>query len=221
MRSLLRSLLSGLFHFANFHYKKLFGIKCKRIPNYVKQKIKPGSIIIDCGANVGNVSSSLIQSGAKLYCFEPHPLAFHVLRQRFANNSDVKVFNSAVGTHIHAAKLYKHIESSKDELKYSTGSSLVDIKNNVDKNEYYDVNVINLIDFINSLKKKVFLIKIDIEGAEVELLNKFIDEGTYKKVDYIFVETHEKIIPEIEMPTKELKSRIRELKIDNIYMNWG
>lgn len=217
----MRSLVSGMLHFANFHRKNLFGIKYKRIPKYVKQKIKPGSIIIDCGANVGNVSSSLIHTGAKLYCFEPHPLAFEVLRQRFANNPDVKVFNSAVGTYAHTAKLYKHVESSKDELKYSTGSSLVELKNNIDNNEYYEVDVINLVDFINSLQKKVFLIKIDIEGAEIELLNRFIDEGTYKKADYIFVETHEKVIPGIEMPTKELKSRIRQLKIGNIYTNWG
>ena len=204
----------------NFSFKNYFNIKHKKVPAYLMYKLNQDSIVIDCGANVGEVSSPLISSGAKLFCFEPHPLAYQKLKQRFKNSSRVIVYDDAVGIENHRAKLYKHINSNTDELKYSTGSSLYSNKSNVDPNDYYEINVINLVEFIDSLALQIFILKIDVEGAEVELVNKLIDKGTYKKIDYIFVETHDKKMPELIVPTKKLRLKIKELNITNIYTNW-
>ena len=213
-------LLSSIIAQAEFNYKNYFGIKHTKVPDYILQKIKPDSVIIDCGANVGEVSFPLVGTGALLFCFEPHPVAFKALNKRFENVSNVKLFDAAVGVVEHKAKLYKHVQSTNDELKYSTGSSLYSTKNNVNPNDYYEINVINLPEFIDSLTSRIFMLKVDIEGAEIELLNKLIDEGTYKKIDYIFVETHESKMPALKVPTQELKERIKRLKIKNIYTNW-
>ncbi|WP_214225514.1 FkbM family methyltransferase [Pedobacter sp. B4-66] len=212
--------LNNMFAQANFELKNFFNIKHKKVPKYLLRKLKKDMIVIDCGANIGEVSFPLIDSGAKLFCFEPHPLAFKKLKQRFENVANASVYDVAVGVYEHKSKLYKHINSDTDELKYSTGSSLCSFKNNVNSEEYYEINVINLIDFIVSLSSKVFILKIDIEGAEVELVNHLIDKEVHKKIDYIFVETHEEKMPELFIPTNELKSKIKELKIRNIYTNW-
>jgi hypothetical protein len=51
--------------------------------------------------------------------------------------------------------------------------------------------VVRLVDFLEPFDFVDF-IKIDIEGAEYELLDDLIESDCIKKVGYIAVETHEK-----------------------------
>ena len=64
------------------------------------------------------------------------------------------------------------------------------------------------------------LIKIDIEGAEINLIERIIDSGSYKNIGQIFVETHEHKIPELVEPTNTLRARIKKEEITNINLNW-
>ena len=41
-----------------------------------------GSTVIDCGANVGDISLKLAGTGARLYTFEPNSFAYKVLTER-------------------------------------------------------------------------------------------------------------------------------------------
>ena len=52
------------------------------------------------------------------------------------------------------------------------------------------VEVIDLIEFVQALDRRVKILKIDIEGAEFEIIEKLLDTGIYRKIDYIFCETH-------------------------------
>jgi len=45
--------------------------------------ILPGSVCIDCGANLGAITAMLADKGATVYAFEPHPLCAEKLRERF------------------------------------------------------------------------------------------------------------------------------------------
>jgi len=56
-------------------------------------------VIFDVGANVGDVTLRYRElfPTAKLYCFEPFPESFAILRQRFEGNPDVHLFEEAVG----------------------------------------------------------------------------------------------------------------------------
>ena len=82
------------------------------------------------------------------------------------------------------------------------------------------MDVIDFIGFIDSFNKRVFIVKIDIEGGEIELVNQLIDKGAHEKIDYLFVETHERKTPELLPSTLQLKKRIKQLGIKNIYLNW-
>ena len=53
------------------------------------------------------------------------------------------------------------------------------------------LSLINFSNFINELEGRVRLVKMDIEGAEIEVLNSLIDTDQVRKVDMILVETHE------------------------------
>jgi FkbM family methyltransferase len=94
--------------------------------------IKKGDICIDAGSNVGNITAQMLDYGAKVYAFEPNPFAFAKLEQRFILNKNVVCFNKGVYSKQDKMALYFHENSHEDEVKWSTGSSLLDFKSNVD-----------------------------------------------------------------------------------------
>ena len=50
---------------------------------------------------------------------------------------------------------------------------------------------------------------MDIEGSEIEILNKIIDLNIHDKIKYIFVETHERFSHKLGLKTAKLKLRIK------------
>ena len=78
----------------------------------------------------------------------------------------------------------------------------------------------DLCRYIDSLGREVDILKMDIEGEEIAVLNKMISEETYKKVGLILVETHETKIPGHKEKVASLKQLIQEKRINNIKLNW-
>jgi hypothetical protein len=54
------------------------------------------------------------------------------------------------------------------------------------------------------------LLKLDIEGAEIRVLNHLMDTGAIELVELTVVETHEDQIPSLIAQTNELRSRIQK-----------
>jgi len=187
-----------------------------------KIEINFGDIVIDCGANIGDVTNYFQNRGAKVIAFEPNEYAYNVLQERFKNNPKVTCVQKGVAgsNNTGKGKLFLHEEAGKDQVMYSTGSSIVSDKNNVNTENYLLIELIDLCKFIKILNKPVKILKIDIEGAEIDLLNSLIDEGIAQEIPYIFVETHEKKVPSLVEPTEKLKQRIKDEKLFNINLNW-
>ena len=87
-------------------------------------------------------------------------------------------------------------------------------KPNISTKIYEEVKQINFAKFLKSLKIKVELIKIDIEGYEIELINHLLDHNSLDNVKKIYLETHEEKIKELIIPTKKLKKRIKSLGLE-------
>lgn len=206
-----------------FNLKNVLGWNIEHVPFFLAKKIDSNSIIIDCGANVGVIVKPLLVYGPRLYCFEPNPLAFEQLSINMNYADNVQLINKAVGTESKMAKLFKHV-SSKDSIDNeklnSVSSSLLAYKANVDTDNYYEVEIINFIEFLKDLNERIYIIKIDIEGAEVELVNAILDNNLHNQIDYMFVETHENTIPELKESTREMILRAKDLGLNNIYFNW-
>lgn len=64
------------------------------------------------------------------------------------------------------------------------------------------------------------MIKLDIEGAEFDILNDLIDQKLYKKIEYIMVETHERFFNDGIQKINLLKEKIRKNNITNIFLDW-
>lgn len=155
-------------------YKELFE---DEIYNFKTTKENP--FIIDCGANIG--LSVLYFKGlhpkATVLAFEPDAANFKLLQKNITANGlkDVTAMQSAVWTH-------------NDTVSFSSNGSQGSQISNENKNSV-TVKASRLADFLN--QKQVDFLKIDIEGAEWEVLK---DCAPYlHHVQDLFVEYHGKV----------------------------
>lgn len=195
-----------------------------RIINYFKlikkiRVIRKNDIVIDCGANVGDISKYFLRRKAIVHAFEPNPFAFEILSERFPKKN-ITYYQQAVFNEKGKKKLFLHEWSVRDEILGSTGSSLFKEKDNVLEDKFVEVEVIRLVDFINKINKQIRILKIDIEGAEYELLTDLIHSETYKKIDFIYVETHAEKYPIFEKKHRQLIQLIQQKKVNNIHLDW-
>src|SRR5216117_3530220 len=56
----------------------------KLIP--VLRRLNKNSLVIDCGANTGDITKKFADTGATVHAFEPDPLAYEFLKKRFEKN---------------------------------------------------------------------------------------------------------------------------------------
>lgn len=187
----------------------------------VKPYIRSGEVFIDCGANVGKISKQALEAGAIVHAFEPNPFAFKALMDHLGSNSNFHGYQKAISNQKGKLFLYLHENSDQDEVHWSTGSSLLDYKSNVRADKSVEVEVESLTDFIDSLGSvNISVVKIDVEGAEVDILPDLIEKNYYKQIGNIFVETHDHKIPELKEKTDAIRDSIQKKKIKNIHLDW-
>ncbi len=181
----------------------------------------PGEVVIDAGANVGRITFALALRGATVHAFEPNPVAFEALSRTLEGWPGVVLHNAAVATHDGEVRLYFHRRHRNEPLLYSTGSSTVAEKVNVAKDDFVDVAAVDLARFIVELGAPVRLLKMDIEGAEVELVPHLIASGAAQRVETMVVETHEAKTPTLAEATKAMRDQITSAGLaQRIRLDW-
>ena len=183
--------------------------------------LRPGDIAIDCGANVGLFTTLMAVSGATVYAFEPNPAAYEALAGAVAAFPNAHPIHAAVTAAPGPVKLFLHKWADEDPVHWSTGSSLLESKNNVRKDHFTVVEGVPLARFIRELGvDRIRLLKMDIEGAEVEVLNQLLDEGLHQMIDQAFVEVHDRRVPELREPTQRLRRRLESLGAAHFCLDW-
>ena len=176
------------------------------ISSIINTQLGVGDIVIDLGANIG-IATSIFQSrGSTVYSVEPNPHAFRKLERRFRKNHLVfPIEAAAVFDDTDFIPLFMHVDSALSPLKYSTGSSLMNDKPNIDSNSFVRVKGLNLLSLIQSLGK-IKVLKMDVEGYETILVPALINSGVISNIEYVFVETHEKKWPTLATDTEYMKA---------------
>lgn len=129
------------------------------------KSIKKGDVVLDIGANIGYYSvlaSKLVGKKGKVYAFEPDPRNLKLLYKNLEVNGcqNVVVVEAALGSKKGKLFLTQDI-SNPGESSLAKGK----------KGKKILVDVIRLDDFVRQKRiKNVDLIKIDVEGAELEVL---------------------------------------------------
>ena len=173
--------------------------------------IGAGDIVLDCGANVGNVTDVLLASGATVYAFEPNPHVFPVLQGRFGRHgARVTCIPKGVWTEAGSQRMYHDPRCAEDPARWGVSSSLVGAKKNVDRDCHSDVELVDLNEFVRGLGGRVKLLKLDVEGVEFELINGLIERGGIECVDFVVAETHEASVPDHGGERAKLLKRIAD-----------
>lgn len=180
----------------------------------------PGDIAIDCGANIGDVTLTLAAGGATVHAFEPFPEAFAVLERRTRDFPHVHCHPRAVADCSGSTQLFLHRRRSEDPLKHSAGSSLIAEKHNLDPQRSIEVEKVDLAEVIQDLGPRVKLLKIDVEGFEVRLLNHLLDTGAIHAVDQVFCETHEFKVARLYRDIRRLRQRLAAEGIEHVNLDW-
>lgn len=141
---------------------------------------------LDIGANYGLASIILAKQnpGSIIYSFEPNPDVFEVFLKNIKDN-DIKniiPYNKALHSNKNF-KLMKHPYCSGANIM-SDDKKLLEIfyiKHGITQIEDISVDTISIDEFINQANiKKIFLLKIDCEGSEFDILGN--SENIFKTV---------------------------------------
>jgi FkbM family methyltransferase len=142
-----------------------FGLNDDR-PQGLYELIKTNYVIIDVGANIGQTSMNFAKSGGEnsvIYAFEPDPVNYSKAIENLKLNSfnNIHYFNIGLG-------------SASEKLSLKINSPLNRGGNRIDRNSGNSSLIITIDTLDNILEKenvkKVDLIKIDVEGFELEVL---------------------------------------------------
>jgi FkbM family methyltransferase len=135
----------------------------------LRQNLKPGMDVIDIGAHIGLftvVCSQLTKGKGKIVCFEPTPGTFQLLQQTIKLNhcENVTSVQAAVSDKVGTATFY--ISSDHEG---NNSNSLVG-NNPLHKMSGYDVKLETIDNIIHTYSLKPAIVKIDVEGAELDAL---------------------------------------------------
>ncbi|NSX54707.1 FkbM family methyltransferase [Parasulfitobacter algicola] len=179
-----------------------------------------GKLCIDLGANIGEISKIMAKQASTVYAFEPDPWTAEQLRKNLISINNVEVVEAAVGVEDSTISMYRHNDFESDQITSSQSTSTFADKTNIDLNNAIEVQQIDFVRFLADLNTDIGVIKMDIEGSEVAVLNALLEAPILNRIDYIFVETHEKRIPDLEIPIDKLFRKVRKLKRPIINLNW-
>lgn len=190
----------------------------KLIPDLFR--LGKNSLVIDCGANVGHISKLLSSTGATIIAFEPDPLAYSRLARRCTKKKNITLIQKGVWDKNATIQLYQHEDSNGSDASFTVGSSIKSDKINISRENAHSIEVIDLIQFLREQTQKIDLIKMDIEGAEIEILYKILETESWHLFDRMYVETHETKIPAHVSELKNIKKILKEKGVKNIKLNW-
>jgi FkbM family methyltransferase len=149
------------------------------------------SNLIDVGSNKGQfiILSSEFQNLDNIYSFEPQKDQLKIQKKLFKNNKKIKFYNFALGSKNKKLKFY--FTERKDS------SSLLKINKNLTNKKSYNIQYERYITvkdgysvFKNLKFNKPVLLKIDVQGYELEVLKGF--KKLLKKINFILLEVSNK-----------------------------
>jgi FkbM family methyltransferase len=136
--------------------------------SYFEKCIRPNQTILDIGAHIGLYSvffSKKLQGTGRVICFEPTPGTFAILRNTVQLNAlkNCTLVNAAIAE---KSGTLKFNLTSKDG-EGSNANSLVQTERSVNSTE---VKVYSIDDYCREENLKIDVLKIDVEGYELNAL---------------------------------------------------
>tara|TARA_B100001063_G_scaffold13598_1_gene10596 strand:+ start:333 stop:1088 length:756 start_codon:yes stop_codon:yes gene_type:complete len=191
----------------------------KLVFDKIKDFIKPNSIVLDLGANFGQMSIlwSEQKPNVKVYAFEASKYVFSILKKNIdINQSNVEPINALMGNESNKNQFIK--KSVLRENK-SYGNNKIIKAEDLDDQEKDKIIALKIDDL--NFNKKISAMKIDVQGYDLEVL-KGSEKTILKHKMPIVFEYEEKFAKEFNYTFKDFEDFIKkinykiETKIDAI-----
>lgn len=150
---------------------------------FCKEKIQRDINVIDIGANVGYYTlhlATLVGNKGKVFAFEPDPLNFSILEKNIHLNNfkNIILVNKAVSNSSSKTILFQN--------SFNAGGHSIIKTENADKKII--VETITLDEYFKNFSNKIDLVKIDVEGAEYQVITGALNFFKKFKPTYLIIE---------------------------------
>ena len=178
-------------------------------------------VFIDGGCHNGVFADIALACDGITYAFEPNIYLCAFLSNLYKNNPRFILHQKAIATANKKAIFYNVLDDV-----VSQGASVVEFgaKDCAEiQARGYEVEMIDFCAFVSEIiakHGKIDFIKLDIESAEFEVLEALIAQDLYKNIEYVMVETHERLFENSSAKISALKAQIADKHIKNIYLDW-
>lgn len=162
------------------------GVFEKETIKLIKNNLKKDSVFFDVGANIGSISMPIAKTtNAEVHAFEPSRFSFRFLEKNVHDNNlkNINLNNCAI--HSEDGLELQFYES---EEKYGNSS----LSSTYSNQPHYVVKTVSLDAYCKRNEiSKINVLKIDVQGFEIEVLKGAITLLQNKAVNYIIFEMEE------------------------------
>lgn len=184
-------------------------------------QLGPEDIVIDLGANVGEITAQMAATGASVHAFEPDPETFTHLQKATKGLANVTLHQAAVSGEDGTVTLFRP-PSWQDETSRRSASkanSILTGERTANFDAACEVELIDFARFLNELPSKARIIKVDIEGAEWDML-RAVEARALDRFDAMFIETHERFDLSILPEVRAMQARFAKMERPYINLYW-
>lgn len=172
------------------------------------------SVVFDLGGYEGQWASDLYSMyNCTIYIFEPYLPFAENIKKRFRHNANISIFAYGLGAKTERVGFVNLDNSSK-------------IVNVESKNNKEFIDIVSVMDFlrVNNIDH-VDLVKINIEGAEYDLLESIIDNHQVTLFKNIQIQFHDFLFPNAKERMDKIKSQLSKThtltyEYEFVWENW-
>lgn len=172
---------------------------------YQLPELGRGMLVLDVGAYHGEWSLKVNEKfGSKIHAYEPHPGAFEVLCKKLGDSNEITPFKKGLG-------------SSSGFVELSDDENSSSLYRNKRGEKSISVELIDVAKVVASAPGgEIGLMKLNVEGAEYEILHRLISQSLIEKIRLIQIQWHH-----IDSESPNLKERLTEKLSESHAIEWS
>ncbi|MCX5706430.1 MAG: FkbM family methyltransferase [Candidatus Omnitrophica bacterium] len=178
--------------------------------HYFIKNFNKSSIIVDIGSGRGQFINMMVEMYpySQFILIEPNPDSAKVLSQEFKTNTNVKILAAAVGARSEKSVSFYLSETFQFDSLDKSLSDLGGVRK--DRSEV-TVRMITLRDVFSIFNlQKIDFLKIDAEGAELDILENF-SSYDFEMISQISCEFHDFLKPSLRKEVEECIHNLQSL----------
>ena len=178
-----------------------------------KELLRPGDIFFDIGANVGVytlLAASKVGSTGKVYSFEPVGANYNRLRHNISLNEFTNVITNKIAvSDVH--EILKLFTSDKT----NTGSASIAEMNTWDGG-FEEVETTTIDDYVRKIKLSddIRLIKIDVEGSELKVLDGMRQVLSRENAPHLLIEINSERLESVGATSRDIFVNLSKLNYE-------